>query len=114
MTIHKDLANGRWHTFSLCEQLGNVGSDVDRAIKWKNRGNAEDCEKAIFRALELLDLTIADPKHKRTRGRLKELGRVREVFLDYFLGDNQYGYTDEALSRYFYNYAITAALRKGK
>ncbi len=114
MIIHKDLAAGRWFKFSLFEQLGNVGSDVDRALKWKNRGESEDSERALLRALELLNLTIADPKHKGRGGRLKEMHRVREVLLDYFYGDNQYDYTDEALSQYFYNYAITAALQKGK
>ena len=113
MIIHKELAAGRWFELSLCEQLGNVGSDVDRAIKWKNRGIIEDQDKALMRAIELLDLTIADPKHKGRGGR-KEMARAREILLDYFYGDNQYGYTDEALSKYFYNYAITVALRKGK
>ncbi len=114
MIIHKDLSAGRWHKLSLFEQLGNVGSDVDRAIKWKNRGVQEDSERALLRALELLSFTINDPKHKGKGGRLKEMVRAREVLLDYFYGDNQYGYTDEALSKYFYNYAITAALQKGK
>jgi len=34
--IHKKLAEGRWFQLSLCEQLGNIGSEVDRALHWKN------------------------------------------------------------------------------
>ena len=62
MRIHKDLTPERWFKFSLFEQLGNVGSDIDRAISWKKRGNAEYGADAFDRALELLDLTIADKK----------------------------------------------------
>ncbi len=113
MIVHKELASGRWFTLSLCEQLGNVGSDVDRAIKWKTRGSKDEKERALFRALELLNLTLLDPKNHKKSIR-KELLRAREVLLDYFMGDNQYGYTDEALSRYYYNYAITHALRKSR
>ena len=38
---HNDLAGGRWFLFSLAEQLGNVGSEVERAIKWHAKGNKE-------------------------------------------------------------------------
>lgn len=29
--VHTELAGGRWRTFSLVEQLANVGSEVERA-----------------------------------------------------------------------------------
>ncbi len=48
----------RWFTMSLAEQLGNVGSEVGRAVRWHNQGNLENQEKALTRAYELLDLTI--------------------------------------------------------
>jgi hypothetical protein len=40
--------------------MANTGSEVERALSWKQRGNAEFSTRAIERALELLDLTIAD------------------------------------------------------
>ena len=43
-------------------------------------------QKALERAIELLDLTIADPKNKK---RLKEVLRVREALLDHFIFDNE-------------------------
>jgi len=55
---HKDLADGRWAELSFCEQMANIGSEVERALKWKEKGNLEYGEKAFFRALELFDLTI--------------------------------------------------------
>ncbi len=40
MTFHKNLINpGKWYEMSLAEQLGNVGSDVDRIISWRKKGN---------------------------------------------------------------------------
>ena len=101
---HKDLASGRWQKFSLLEQMANIGAEVGRAINWKNR-NEENSKMAFERGLELLDLTIIDPKNKK---RLKELLRVRETLADYFYFDNIYGSSDEKWNNYFYafNYAV--------
>ena len=63
------------------------------------------CEKAFARALELLDLTIGDP---RWRGRRKELMRVREVLCDAMLGGKEYGSDLAGLDRYFYPFAVAA------
>ena len=38
---HPELAAGRWQTLSLMEQLANVGSEVERALNWAAKGNAE-------------------------------------------------------------------------
>ncbi|MGC2310669.1 MAG: hypothetical protein WA432_03550 [Candidatus Babeliaceae bacterium] len=111
MIIHKEMAAGAWFKFSLVEQLANVGSDVERTIQWKKKGNLEYSQKAFERALELLDLTIRDPKNKK---RLKEPLRVREALVDYFVYDNQYGSTDELWQKYFYFFNYAAALRRGR
>ena len=50
---HKNLAPERWYKFNLVEQLANVGSDVIRAINWKNKGDIENSRLALERALEL-------------------------------------------------------------
>ena len=61
--------------------------------------------------LELLDLTIADAKH---RSRLRELTRLREVLADYFWFDNCYGSTDESWGRYFHAFTHAAAITRGR
>ena len=111
MIIHKDLASGRWFELSLFEQLANVGCDVERTIKWRDRGDTEFSEKAFERALELLDLTIADPKNRK---RLRELTRVREALVDYFVFDNEYSSTDKAWQEYFFYFNYAAAIKNGK
>jgi hypothetical protein len=108
---HPSLAAGRWQTFSLLEQLANVGSEVERAINWRNKNNPEYSRLAFLRALELLGLTIADP---RNRGRLKEITRLREALLDFFLGDNEFHSTEKSWRSYFYAFAYASALEKSR
>jgi hypothetical protein len=100
---HESLASGRWFKFSLAEQLGNIGSEVNRAIY--ARGDEKRFEGAVVRALELFDLTISDPRWKK---RLKEITRARELFCDAVFGSAQYKTTLEDLNKYFYYFAFAA------
>ena len=102
---HDDLAAGRWQLFPLALQLGHVGSEISRALRAEQSNDKQRMFSALDRALELFDLTIADPKN---RGRLKEICRAREVICDYFFGDNMYGGTGESFNRYFTAFAIAA------
>jgi hypothetical protein len=104
---HKDLADGKWVELSLVEQMGNVGSEVGRAISWQRRGDNERMQKALDRAFELIDLTAGDVRWA-FGFRLKEILRAREVLADYFFGNNFYGTIPEKLERYFYYFAYAA------
>ncbi len=101
---HKELAQGQWQKLPLVTQFANIGSEVERALKWKNKNNPEYFRLAFERALELIDLTTGDKKNIK---RLKELRRVREMLVDYFLYDNAYHSTARQWQNYFYyfNYA---------
>jgi len=105
---HAELAAGRWHSMSLVEQLGNAGSEVSRALRARASCNDAREHSALVRFLELMDLTISDP---RLKGRRREICRVREMVCDYFVGENSFRSTPESLDRYFLPYA-TAARRK--
>jgi hypothetical protein len=109
--LHPDLANGRWHQLTLAEQLGNVGSEFSRAMKWKDR-NHKLAQGAIERALELMDLTLDDPRHRACLPRLREIARTREVLVDFLLGDNEYNSDARQLQRYFDGFALLAARDK--
>jgi hypothetical protein len=102
---HKNLASGRWFGMNFLEQMANIGSEVERTILWREK-NKEYSQKAFDRALELLDLTIADKKNS-SKQKLKELLRLRETLADYFEFDNQYRSSDNSWRNYFYgfNYA---------
>ncbi len=104
--VHKTLAAGRWHALSLAEQMGNIGSEVSRALRW--RGNDERLfQGAVDRAFELFDFTLEDPRWRRAR-RLREIARAREVFVDATTGGKEYGSTLADLIRYFDIFALAA------
>ena len=106
---HPELAAGRWQTFSLVFQLANVGSEVGRALRARAEGSPYPENVAFDRALELLHLTIVDPKHRR---RLRELCRTREVLCDFFAGTNEYRSTPEGIDEYFLEYGIAAQMER--
>jgi hypothetical protein len=102
---HQQLAAGRWSKLSFFEQMANIGSEVERAIRWKERKNADYSQQAFERALELLDLTIADEKNKK---KLRELLRTREVLADYFVFGNSYKSTAKSWRNYFLAFGFAA------
>ncbi len=103
-TGHQNLASGRWQKLSLVEQLGNIGSEVSRARRWFSK-DQKLYEGAVLRALELFDLTMADP---RWRGRLREIARARELFCDAITGGKEYKSSLKDLERYFFYFAFAA------
>lgn len=105
---HKNLAAGKWNELTFFQQMANIGSEVERTIKWKDK-NAEYSRLAFERALELLDFTIADRKN---RDRLKELLRTREALADHFFFDNEYGSTDEIWRKYFFAFNWAARVNQ--
>jgi hypothetical protein len=101
----------RWHTLSLVDQLGNIGSEIERISSWKKKNNSTHATQALYRTLELLDLSIGDSRWQG--GTLKELARVREIVCDFFVGDNVYKTSSEFLSRYFHAFAVAARRKSG-
>lgn len=109
---HRGLAAGRWWELTLAEQLGNVGSEVSRALRWRER-NPGLAQGALERALELLDLTLADPRHRARPRRLRELARAREVVADHFSAAPAWGGDSASLQRYFDAFALAARRTRG-
>lgn len=105
---HKNLAAGKWRELSLTEQLGNVGGEISRALNWRDK-DQKSYENATYRALELLDLTISDP---RWQNRLKEIVRARELLCDAILGGKEYKTSLSDLDRYFFHFALAARLNR--
>ena len=100
------LASGRWQTFTLAEQLGNVGSDVERAIRARDQGRTERSMAALDRALELLDLTATDPRWRGPRRR--EILRAREQLCRVFFDPTAEPDLGDYLQKYFLQFAISA------
>lgn len=102
---HGGLSAEVWHRLSLVEQLGNIGSEVGRALRAKAAGHPERQARAMGRALELFDLSASDPG---LRERHKEFRRAREMVVDYLEGDNEYGSSAADLEAYFLQFAVAA------
>jgi hypothetical protein len=102
---HKNLTAGRWKELSFLEQMANIGSEVERALKWRAKNNADYAQKAFERALELIDLTL---ENTRKVAHLKEIARMREVIVDYFFGENQFMSTETLWRNYFSHFTYAA------
>lgn len=100
--LHPQLNLEKWFQKPLVEQMANIGAEVGRTINTKSKN------EAFMRAVELLDLTIQDPKNHGSH--LKELCRLKTVLVDYFMGENIYGSNNKLWDTYFYffNAAATA------
>ena len=88
----------RWFNMPIGMQLANVGSEVARAIRWKNKNDREKQERFCAKAIELLELTKDDPKNEHRQG---ELDFCIEELEDFFRGENYYQTTDAMLIRYY-------------
>jgi len=101
------MSRERWAQFTIFEQMGNIGSEVGRAINAKRSGNAERLEGAINRALDLFSATVEVLiKDKSQAHRAKEVLRARDEFLSLFYDDR----FDEAdkIEDYFMQFAYVA------
>ena len=93
----------KWAGLSLVEQMGNIGSEVGRAIN--SRENPARRDGAIERALDLFSATAACHSGRR----LREILRARDEFLRLFFDDS----TDfSGVERYFHHFALAA--RRGR
>jgi len=107
---HTGLAEGKWFNLPFVEQMAHIGSEVERAINWKNKNDPEYSKRSLERALELLYLTIEDPKNKI---RIRELTRLREFLIDYFYFENAYHSSDAFFRGYFYPFNYAVCKKKG-
>jgi hypothetical protein len=106
MAVSESLASGRWRTLTILEQMGNIGSEVERAIRAHESGRQHRFEHALERALDLFDLTAADDRWRGCRRR--EILRAREEFCRLFFDPDPPSGSAEGLKRYFLAFATAA------
>lgn len=106
-----EIDKDRWYKFSLAEQLGNIGSEVDRYVGLSSI-NKEYALDALYRAIDLIDITKSDPRWKGPRR--KEINRVKAMLCDTTLGDNEFKTPIKYFQDYFLDFAIVARTRAGK
>ena len=104
---HQGLADGGWAEIPFNLQMGNIGSEVSRSLKWKEKGNEKRMNAAIDRALELFDLSM---RFNKDHAKLREVCRAREEFCDYFFGDN-YFQTNPIKMQQYYDQFVTMVIK---
>lgn len=95
-----------WAELSIFEQMGNIGSEVGRAINAQRNGKTKRVDGAIDRALDLFDATIECLIEQKSP-RVREVLRSREEFLRLFF-DNAFDADADNIERYFMQFATAA------
>jgi len=100
----------RWAQLTIFEQMGNIGSEVGRAVNAQRCGKTARMDGAVDRALDLFDATAAVWAEKKSP-RTREILRAREQFLNLFFGELRAG-DAESLERYFGQFALAARVER--
>ena len=104
-----EIDRERWAELSIFEQMGNIGSEVGRAINATRAGKEKRAQGAIDRAVDLLDATVEVLVEQKSP-RVKEVLRAREEFLRLFF-DGTFEDDADNIERYFNQFAVAARLR---
>lgn len=90
----------------MFEQMGNIGSEVGRALRAKQAGRKDDMRAAFYRGIDLMNLTINDWIVSK-KGNTKELLCAREQFGEAIFSED----IDSGLERYFMSFAEAARIQ---
>src|SRR5579871_3550354 len=105
--VKHDFDTSKWTDMDTFNQMGNIGSEVGRALAAKRQGKADRCQAAFYRGLDLIDETAHQWAVQKRPG-LKELLYARELFAESVTTDK----VDATLEAYFMQFAIAARLNR--
>ena len=97
----------RWATMTIFEQMGNIYSEVGRSMSAKKARNAERCEQAPIRAIELFDATV-EVLVAQHSPKAREVLRAKEQYLAAMQDDGVAEADRISLDRYFLHFALVA------
>lgn len=98
----------RWATMTIFEQMGNIGSEVERSIKAHEKHDTELFDAALIRTLDLFDATTEVLIAKRSP-KTREVLRARNQYLELFYSrDVTPGESSEKLIDYFMQFSLVA------
>ena len=101
------IGKERWQEFTFYQQMGNIASELSRAIRFELQKDIKHRNASSWRVIELVDLTIEDEKNFC---RTKELCRFKEVLADWHCCTGVYDVSALALK----NYALCFAMLERK
>lgn len=95
----------RWRKWTFYQQMGNIASELSRATRFDENQDGQHLDASLWRLLELVDLTIQDPKNGK---RLRELCRFKEVLSDWYCRTKVYNVRLASLLNYAMDFALLA------
>ena len=98
---HNDFE--KWHSFSLSQQMGNIGSEVSKIVRFKDTNNSR-AEKSTVRALELIDLTIQSLVIKKRFPAVAEMLTHRELLCNFFYKGDSVTIPPEKLEKFYLSF----------
>jgi len=101
----------KWAKMSIFDQMGNISSEVGRAINAKKQNNIESMENAVIRAIDLFDATI-DELIKARSIKSKEVLRSKDQFLTIINEQSPTSQELDSLDSYFTYFAIASRLNR--
>jgi hypothetical protein len=110
MSEYYRIDRKKWAEQSFVEQMGNIGSEVGRAIVAHRGGNKVREDRAIDRAIDLFSAMVDVWIGTEYSYRLKEVLRARDEFLRLFF-DGTFEQDAENIDNYFRFYALLARQR---
>ena len=96
-----------WEKMDMFNQMGNIGSEVGRALSAKKQNKPARMQAAFSRGLNLIDATV-DSWSKKKSPRVRELLIARELFKSSITTEQ----VDGTLENYFMQFALAARLLK--
>ena len=106
----------KWAAMDFISQMANIGIEVGRTLKWKQKGNTTLAQNAFIRALDLFDLTIETGRINGSLSfrdsMLRELLMARDLFCEEYLSEDNNAIAPS--DRYFSQFAKACALRSGR
>jgi len=103
----------QWAQLTFIEQMGNISSEVGRAIIAHRNGNEVRKARAIDRAIDLFSATVEVNVGISHTYRLREVLRTRDEFLSLFF-DDTFARDAESIERYFMDFAFIARAEMAK
>jgi len=95
----------RWYKLSYCEQMGHIGSEIARARIWEDKNDWQSRNRALERALELIDITKDDSRlYKRRR----ELCYLHEIVADKYIDAAIYNTSLKDLEKYCLDFCFSS------
>ena len=97
----------KWAQLDHFAQLGNISSEVGRAVQAKRQGNTARMESAFYRGMDLLNATV-DSWAAQREVALPELLIAREQFAKTILTEDE----DLKIEQYFMDFAVASRIRQ--